>query len=67
MTYPEDAAPSGQPLRILVVDDTDAVREMTVRELQEGGYDAIGAIDGVHARGGHRHGEIGEVGLLRLC
>jgi len=46
MTSPENAAPSGQPLRILVVDDTDAVREVTVRELHEAGYEAIGAIDG---------------------
>ncbi len=46
MTSHEDAAPSGQPLRILVVDDTDRVREVTVRELHEAGYEAVGAIDG---------------------
>ena len=34
MTYP---APSSQPLRILVVDDTDSVREVTVRELMKRG------------------------------
>ena len=46
MTHPDDAAPGGQPLRILAVDDTDSVREMTVRELHDGGYEAIGALDG---------------------
>ena len=46
MIYPEKAAPGGQALRILVVDDMDAVREITVRELHEAGYEAIGAIDG---------------------
>ena len=46
MTYPDGAAPGGQALRILVVDDMDAVREIAVRELHEAGYDAIGALDG---------------------
>jgi CheY-like chemotaxis protein len=49
MTDPEHAAPDGQALRILVVDDMDGVREMTVRGLHEAGYEAIAAIDGLAA------------------
>jgi CheY-like chemotaxis protein len=46
MTYPDDAAPGGQPLRILVVDDVDEVLQVTVRALHEAGYEPIAAIDG---------------------
>jgi CheY-like chemotaxis protein len=49
MTYPKDAASGVEAPRILVVDDMDAVREVTVRELHEAGYEAIGALDGVAA------------------
>jgi CheY-like chemotaxis protein len=43
---PEDAEVAGLPTRILVVDDTDPVREMTARILQDAGYELVEAIDG---------------------
>jgi CheY-like chemotaxis protein len=39
-------AEAGEPTRILVVDDTDPVREVTARILQDGGYEPVEAIDG---------------------
>lgn len=36
-------------LRVLVVEDDDAVREMLVAALDETGFDIVPALDGVHA------------------
>jgi CheY-like chemotaxis protein len=46
MVSPEGTAPTGIPLRILVVDDIDLVLDLTVRTLHEAGIEAIAAIDG---------------------
>ena len=46
---PDDPRPSGLPLRLLVVEDEESLREVTVEVLAKAGYWAVPAEDGAQA------------------